>query len=382
MQNLKDFTANFPNVLQSPKLGFLLQTQRSPSSQNSPSIMAESICRTLRDGSLEGEHAPALTIKDTAASPFGFDVFAYVLSQLSSFILAGKSQSRVVVVVAFTRSPSFYVDLLKRRGLDVTSFHKWIQILDCYTDPLGWKGKLVESGNAMCISDEASSVTHLCKDVRDLDNLYSLILELGKGLAGQGKAHFSVAIDSVNEMLRHASLSRVAGLLSNLRSHDQISCIYWLLHSDLHEVRVTSSVEYMSSMVANVEPLNPSASGQRWDSENVSLLKQNFQKGKLNVRFKRRNGRVRLMCEEFHIEQSGINFTPVSSEDGTINQGLLPKVQFSLQLSEKEQTERAKEMANPYKFMMVEDLSRITKMRQHLRQLGICKEMRPLVRVR
>lgn len=76
---------------------------------------------------------------------------------------------------------------------------------------------------------------------------------------------------------------------------DQVSCIYWLLHSDLHEVRVTSSVEYISSMVANVEPLNQSASGQRWDLENIFMLKQNFGKGKLNVRFKRRNGRVRMM---------------------------------------------------------------------------------------
>ncbi|OAY57081.1 elongator complex protein 5 [Manihot esculenta] len=304
--------------------------------------MAESICRNLRDGALEGEHAPALTIRDAIDSPFGFDVFAHVLSQLSSFILAGKSQSRGVVVVAFTRSPSFYVDLLKRRGVDVSSSHKWLRILDCYTDPLGWKDKLVDSGNLVDTSDEASCMTHLCKDVRDLDNLYSLILESGKGLVGQGKVHLSVAIDSVNAMLRHAPMSRVAGLLSNLRSHDQVSCIYWLLHSDLHEVRVTSSVEYISSMVANVEPLNQSARGQRWDLENIFMLKQNFGKGKLNVRFKRRNGRVRMMCEEFHIEQSGINFTPVSPEDGTINQGLLPKVQFSLQLSEKEQTERAK----------------------------------------
>ena len=56
--------------------------------------MADTICRTLRDGGLEGEHAPALTIKDSKASPFGFDVFNYVLTQLSNYILAGKSQSR------------------------------------------------------------------------------------------------------------------------------------------------------------------------------------------------------------------------------------------------------------------------------------------------
>ncbi|KDP32961.1 hypothetical protein JCGZ_12992 [Jatropha curcas] len=175
-----------------------------------------------------------------------------------------------------------------------------------------------------------------------MDNLYSLILELGKGSVGQGKGRFSVAIDSVDEMLRCASLSRVAGLLSNLRSHDQVSCMYWLLLSDLHEVRVTSVLEYMSSIVASVEPLSRSANGRILDSENISLLKHNFGKGTLNVRFKRRNGRVRVMREEFHIEQSGINFTSVSSEDGIINQGLLPKVLFSLQLSEKEQSERAK----------------------------------------
>lgn len=93
IQNLKDLTAKCSNLLQSPKRGFLLQSQTPPSSQKSP-LMAESICRNLRDGALEGEHAPALTIRDTIDSPFGFDVFAHVLSQLSSFILAGKSQSR------------------------------------------------------------------------------------------------------------------------------------------------------------------------------------------------------------------------------------------------------------------------------------------------
>ena len=58
--------------------------------------MAESICRALRDGALQGEHAPALTIKDSIASPFGFHVFTHLLTQLSSNILAAKSQSRSV----------------------------------------------------------------------------------------------------------------------------------------------------------------------------------------------------------------------------------------------------------------------------------------------
>lgn len=33
-----------------------------------------------------------------------------------------------------------------------------------------------------------------------------------------------------------------------------------------------------------------------------------------------------IQCEEFRIEQSGINFASISSEDEKINQGLLPKV--------------------------------------------------------
>lgn len=304
--------------------------------------MAESISRALRDGASEGEHAPALTIKDSIASPFGFHVFTHLLTELSSNVLAGKSQSRGLVLVAFSRSPSFYLDLLKKRGIDVTSSQKWIGILDCYTDPLGWKDLLVESGNNGSLSNEASAVANLCRNVMDMDMLFSSIIELGKGIVGQGKVRFCVAIDSVNEILRHASISSVAGLLSNLRSNDRVSSIFWLSHSDLHEDRVTAILEYMSSMVAGIEPLNQSANGQRCNWESLPLLERSYWKGKFHVRFKRRNGRVRVMSEEFHVEQSAINFKTVSSEDEIVNRSLLPKVQFNLQLSEKEQIDRAK----------------------------------------
>ncbi|GFY86780.1 hypothetical protein Acr_05g0004190 [Actinidia rufa] len=170
--------------------------------------MAELIRRALRDGALDGEHAPALTIKDNIDSPFGPHVFNHVLAQLSANILAGKSQSQGIVLVASSWSPSFYFDMLKSRENDVASFQKW-----------------------------------LCKDVRNLDNLFSSILQLGKELVGQGKGRFSVAIDS---------------------------------------------------------------------------------------------------SEDFCIEQSGIKFTPRSGDGETISQSLVPKVQFNLQLSEKERIERAK----------------------------------------
>ncbi|CAI0456237.1 unnamed protein product [Linum tenue] len=301
--------------------------------------MADSICRTIRDGALEGEHAPSLTIKDTTASPYGFGVFTHVLSQASTLILAGKSQSRGLVVVAYSRSPSFYLDFLKRSGVDVASSQKWIHILDCYTDPLGWKHQLADSG---ILPSNSSAGACLFQDVKDINKLQSLILELGSGLVGQGKVRFSVAIDSVTEMLRHVPLSKVAALISDLRSHDQISSIFWLLHSDIHDVRVTTSLEYLSSMVASVESLNQSSDGLSGDLGNLSLLEQNFRRGKFHVRFKRRNGRVRVMNEQFHMEESGIKFTSVTVEDGLVSQGLVPKVLFNLELSEKEKLERAR----------------------------------------
>ncbi|KAF3443081.1 hypothetical protein FNV43_RR17002 [Rhamnella rubrinervis] len=216
--------------------------------------MMESICRALRDGALEGEHAPALTIKDSIASPFGFDVFAHVLLSLL---------------------PTFWLESISH-------------------NPLGWKDGVGECGSGPKLLLEASNITSFCKNMKDVEKLFSMIIELG--LVGQDKDRFFVAIDSVSEMLRHASISSVAGFLSKLRSHGN------------------------------------------WKS--LSLLEQNSTRGKIFARFKRRNGRVRVVCEEFHVEQSRINLASVSSEDGKTSQSLLPK--FNLQLSEKERIDRSK----------------------------------------
>ncbi|MED6181059.1 hypothetical protein PIB30_015976 [Stylosanthes scabra] len=301
--------------------------------------MAESVCRSLRDGALEGELAPTLTIKDSLASPFGFNVFSHILVQLSSQIVAGKSQSQGIMIVALSRSPSSYIDLLKTSGVDVESSKKWIHILDCYTDPLGWKDKRRKSGD---ITDPSNQILSSYKTVKDVNKLFSVICDLGRGLVGESKSRFCVAIDSLSELLRHSSVQSVASLLSNLRSHEQISCIFGLLHSDLHEERAVAVVEYTSSMVASVDPFHHSVDGQGSYLGNSS--RQNLTKGKFNVRCKRRNGRVRVTCEEFRVEPSGISFAPVSSVDGAAVAvaGLIPKVQFNLQLSEKERVDRSR----------------------------------------
>ncbi|XP_023770943.1 elongator complex protein 5 [Lactuca sativa] len=293
--------------------------------------MADAICRVLRDGALEGEHATSLTINDSVDSPFGPIVFDYIFTQLSSFISSEKSQSRGIVLVSFARSPSSTAELLNTRGTDIATSHQWLSVLDCYTDPLGWKEQLKERGAIKTPSTEASLNLNLCKDVRNLDDLFSQILVLGKGLVGEGKTRFSVAIDSVSEMLRHTSLSSVSSLINKLRSHAQVSSIFWLLHSDLHDIKTTSAFEYMSSMVANVKPLSTTTNAE-----------QNYKKGQFHASLKRRNGRVRVMVEEFSNEQSQIKFTSMSAVENAITQSLVPKVQFNMQLSDKERSDRAK----------------------------------------
>ncbi|TYI06040.1 hypothetical protein ES332_A10G130500v1, partial [Gossypium tomentosum] len=93
----------------------------------------------------------------------------------------------------------FYLDFLKNKGTNFASSDKWIQILDCYSYPLGLKDQLAGSGNFTAHSNEAlvSSIANIFKEVKHLDKLYNSIIELGKGPVGGGKMWFSIAINSV-----------------------------------------------------------------------------------------------------------------------------------------------------------------------------------------
>ncbi|XP_048618527.1 elongator complex protein 5-like isoform X1 [Brassica napus] len=323
--------------------------------------MADSIFRKLRDGGEEGELAPALTIEETVVSPFALDVSCYLLANLSSSILAGKSKSEGLVLVTFSRSPSFYLQFLKQRGIVVSSSSKWIRVLDCYTDPLGW---IDQPSTGVT---EGPSLVKLNKCVSDLKRLFSSVIDAGREMVGDGKTRFSVAIDSVsksslwsfryeinddiyfwlnqvNELLRHSSMPLVSGLLTDLRSHAQVSSLFWSLNTDLHQEKVTNALEYISTMKANLEPFCPSPDGKRNALENLFLAHQDFGKGRFHVRFKLRKGRVRVMSEEYHVDQTGINLSPISSAESVIaaTKSLIPKVHFNLQLSEKERVEKEK----------------------------------------
>lgn len=78
-------------------------------------------------------------------------------------------------------------------------------------------------------------------------------------------------------------------------SADQVSCVFWLLHEDLHEIKVPAALEYMSSMLATIESTTRPTNKPSDNPENNSWIEQNFNRGKFHTRFKRRNGRVRVV---------------------------------------------------------------------------------------
>ena len=92
-----------------------------------------------------------------------------------------------MVVVAFDRSPDFYVKLLACAGLDTRS-HSWFQVLDCYTDPLGWKKEILDDvksdihGTSEISKEHVSSAGFtFCRDLGNMENLISAIIASGKG---------------------------------------------------------------------------------------------------------------------------------------------------------------------------------------------------------
>jgi len=60
--------------------------------------------------------------------------------------------------------------------------HCRIHVLDCYTDPLGWKDKIRKSGNVTIPSDQISLATTSYKSVKDMNKLFLAITELGRGI--------------------------------------------------------------------------------------------------------------------------------------------------------------------------------------------------------
>ncbi|XP_024375976.1 elongator complex protein 5 [Physcomitrium patens] len=299
--------------------------------------MTEAVARQLRDGVAVGEQAPAVMVRDTLDTRAGPAISDHFFSSLCSNIEAARAQAKGLVAVALRRTPESYTVTSPFRKGNFKPGH-WLQVVDCYTDPLGWN-KVADPGK-----EDNSSQTDLptqitvCHDVTNLTSLLAYVLDSGQAAVdNRATERFVVLIDSVSVLLRYHTLPALTSFLSALRSCGQVSAVLWLVHADLHESRVVASIEYLSTTVIHVEP-------QLQLPSEAKIL--NLRRGRIRVRTKKRNGRVREQVEEFFIELVGVNFSPVTlvkdMNPPTVMKTTTPKVQFNLDLSEKEREDRSK----------------------------------------
>lgn len=94
----------------------------------SAAIMAEGVVRWLREGRVEGEHAPALCIEHSLLSPLGSHALRHFLTSLLSLAASAASQPRGVILLAFDRNPSFYLRLFDRAAFDAPTPHNCSQL--------------------------------------------------------------------------------------------------------------------------------------------------------------------------------------------------------------------------------------------------------------
>lgn len=299
--------------------------------------MVDSVCRSLRDGAIDGEFAPVIMLYDSLNTYGGAAVFTHFLRSLASNISLCRAQAKGLVLVAADRPPESYQALLTLEE----SKPSWLQVADCFNDPIGWM-KVVNDHESVKEVEEDLPRCILC--VGDLQCLMSTIFRAGKlAMGSNNKARFSIAIDSVSSLLRYNSVQIIAKFLSTLRSHGEVSSILWLMHSDLHDSRTLSALEYISSTIISIEQYGRPVYGNNAFEVASNAHYNVSNREAVRIRQKRRNGRVREQVEEFKREGFTVKFSPVTmlTPVGTENI-IIPQVQFNLQLTDKEREDRAK----------------------------------------
>eukprot|EP00250_Pteridium_aquilinum_P033583 c587_g1_i1 orf=164-1276(+) len=296
--------------------------------------MVESVCRSVRDGVLQGEFAPALMLLNRSSPHSNHALLFHLLGSLTSSIAAGTAQPKCIVLVAAECSPEFYQSC---RGFKEEQLSR-LRYVDCFLDPLGWR-KILSEQQLLEEVEESTPSHNVCHDLGDLNALLSIVLQSGT-LDNADHVHFSVVIDSISVLLAHNSVESIAKFLNNLRSHGKVSSVIWTLHSDLHDTKAIKSLEYMSSIIVSIEQLGTSVI-RRPDEIFQNASNNFFNEGILRIRQKRRNGRVREQVEKF--KKEGFSLSLFSKTEGVeAGKMNIPQVQFRLQLSDKERKERAK----------------------------------------
>ncbi|BFI40455.1 elongator complex protein 5 [Marchantia polymorpha subsp. ruderalis] len=292
--------------------------------------MADSVRRQLRDGVTEGEQVPVVYLQDSLETTAGVHILKHFLNGLCENVSRGRAQAKGIVTVAMERPFGFFNDVVSSRQKDSSSAD-WFQVLDCYSDPLGWDNSTEGGVDVTPLKQSAC-----CQDIRNLQALTSLILQRGiASLGHQTSERFAVLFDSISTLLRFHTLPVLMNFLNGLRSHESVSALLFLVHADLHEVRDLSTFEYFASTVIYLTPVS---------EVHIEGSENNCQDGgSVRIRQKRRNGRVREQVEGFLLGPSLVTFVPVEKLFTPLQSGksTAPKVQFNLELTEKEREDRA-----------------------------------------
>ncbi|MCO5554395.1 hypothetical protein L7F22_007925 [Adiantum nelumboides] len=176
--------------------------------------MVESASRSLRDGFLPGEFAPALMLLNRFSCPHSARaLLLHLMASLSSSVAAGTAQAKCIVLVAAERGPEYYQSFHGFKEEQLLRFH----FVDCFVDPLGWR-KLLSQQKLLEEAKEKLPFYKVCHDLRDLDALLSFILQLGTS-GNSETVHFSIVIDSISSLLAYNSADSVIKFLNNLRSN-------------------------------------------------------------------------------------------------------------------------------------------------------------------
>jgi elongator complex protein 5 len=115
-------------------------------------------------------------------------LFTHFFASLTSNIAAGRAQAKGLVVVALRSTPESYTSSLDTEKKSRSSPGHCLQLVDCYTDPLGWNEriqgaeKLGEEGGQHTELEASSAYSTLCHDISDLNSLLSIVLRSGQGI--------------------------------------------------------------------------------------------------------------------------------------------------------------------------------------------------------
>lgn len=85
---------------------------------------------------------------------------------------------------------------------------------------------------------------------------------------------------------------------------DQLSSLLWSIHSDLHEPRTVAALDYLCSMTVYLQPTVHLPTDVYRNNKNLSRFEQDFNRGRLHLRLKRRNGRVKIVVSSLSLSLS------------------------------------------------------------------------------